>query len=115
MSNKTISRILLALITSLAAITPVLAQYYVNPYGGPYGGPFGSPYGYPYGYPYHQPYYNNYAYRGYAPYYAYGYVPRRYHRWHRAPYVPIGAGIGAGVGAAVGLFAFRHGHRYYED
>lgn len=88
MSNKTITGSLLALITSVAAISPVLADYYVNPY--------------------HQPYYNNNEYRGYAPYDAYGYVPRPEHRSHTFRNVAIGAGIGA----AIGLLASHHGHRY---
>jgi hypothetical protein len=91
MSNKTITGILLALVTSVAAIAPALAQYYVNV--GPYG----------------NPYYNNYAYRGYTPCDSYGYVPRHY---YTARNVAIGAGIGAGVGAAIGLLASHHGHRY---
>jgi hypothetical protein len=89
MSNRTITGMFLALITSVVAITPVLAQFYVNPYNTPYG----------------NPYYNNYAYRGYAPYGGYGY----YHHNHTGRDVAIGAGIGA----AVGLLASHHGHRYW--
>ncbi len=121
MSNNKVTGILLALVTSLATITPASAQYYVNPhghhhgyaYGNVYGNPYGNPYGNLYGNPYHQPYYNDYNYRGYAPYDAYGYVPR-YHRSHTVRNVAIGAGVGAGVGALVGLLASHHGHRYYE-
>jgi hypothetical protein len=91
MNKRKITGILLALVTSVVAFTPVSAQVYVTPYGSPYG----------------NPYYNNYAYRGYAPYGAYGYRPS-----HRARNVAVGAGIGAAVGAAVGLLASPHGHRY---
>lgn len=88
MSKRRITGVLLALITSAVAFIPVSAQVYVTPYGNPYG----------------NPYYNNYAYRGYAPYGAYGY----YRRNHTARNMAIGAGIGA----AVGLLASPHGHRY---
>jgi len=93
MSNRKITGISLALITSVLAVTPVLAQYYANPYGNPYG----------------NPYYNNYAYRGYAPSGAYGYYPPN----HTVRNVAIGAGIGAAVGVAIGLLASHHGHRYW--
>jgi hypothetical protein len=88
--------ILLALITSALAMAPVLAQFYVNPYNSPYNSPYANPYG--------NPYYNNYNYRGYAPYGAYGYN-RHYHTVRNMA-------IGAGIGAAVGLLASPHGHRY---
>ena len=42
MSNRTLTGILLALTTCAAAITPVMAQYYVNPYNG-YGNPYHNP------------------------------------------------------------------------
>jgi hypothetical protein len=87
MPGKTKIGVLLALIALIAAIVPVFAQY--NPYANPY--------------------YNNYAYRGYEPYNAYGYVPpiAGYH-----PYAS--AAIGMGISAVVGLLARRHDHRYYE-
>jgi len=88
MSNRKITGVLSALIISLAAISPVFAQYYVNPYGNPY--------------------YNGYAYRAYAPYGAYGYCRPS----HTIRNVAVGAGVGAAVGAVVGLLASHHGHRY---
>lgn len=95
MNNRKITGILLTLITGAAAIAPVFAQVYVNPYG--YA-------------PYAHPYYNHYAYRGYAPCGAYGYCPPPNHTVRN---VAIGAGVGAAVGAVVGLLASSHGHRYY--
>jgi len=88
MRNRTVTVSLLALITSISAIAPVLAHRHYGPYGSPYG----------------YPRYNNYAYRGYAPYGEYGYRPPN----HTARNVLIGAGIGA----AIGLLASHHGHRY---
>jgi hypothetical protein len=86
MSNRKNVGLLLALITSAAAMGPVLAQAWVNPYG--------------------HPYYNNYAARGYAPCGAYGYCPPN----HAARNAAIGAGVGAAVGAVVGLLASHHNH-----
>jgi len=94
MRNRAITLTFLALLTSVVAITPVLAQFYVNPYNSPYNSPYGDPY------------YNNYAYRGYAPAYNYGYYPHHNH-------VGRDVAIGAGIGAAVGLLASHHGHRYH--
>jgi hypothetical protein len=85
MSSRTITGVLLALITSAVAISPVLAQFYVNPNNNPY--------------------YNNYAYRGYAPYGGYGY--------NRPSHTARNVAIGAGIGAAIGLLASHHGHRYW--
>ena len=94
MRKRTITAMLLALITGAAATLPVSAQFYVNPYNA-YPTPYGSPYG--------NPYYNGYGYRGYAPYGGYGY----YHN-----HVGRDVAVGAGLGAAIGLLAAHHGHRY---
>jgi hypothetical protein len=88
MSHRTKSGILLALVASVATITPVLAQYYVNPY--------------------RHPYYNHYLARGYAPCGAYGYCAPN----HTVRNVAVGAAVGAAAGAVVGLLASHHGHRY---
>lgn len=86
MSKRTNTGIFIALMTSMLAIAPAFAQYYVNPYNA-------------------YPNYNNYGYRGYAPY--------GYGHYHTVRNVAIGAGIGAAAGALVGLLASPHGHRYY--
>ncbi len=89
MNNRTITGLCLALITSVITMTPVLAQYYVHPYG--------------------HPHYHNYGYRGYAPYDGYGYSRPN----HTVRNVAIGAGVGAVAGGVIGLLASHHGHNYY--
>jgi hypothetical protein len=74
MSNRTIVGALFGLGINVLTITPTLALgVSINLHPGPYGAP----------------YYNHYAYRRYAPYYAYG--------WRRPYYRPVGPGIGVGI------------------
>jgi hypothetical protein len=91
--------LLAAILTSVCFVVPAFAQWYPNSY-------------------YVNPGYNNYNYRGYAPYGAYGGgyegYPNGYgYRSNTVHNVAVGAGIGAIAGAAVGLLASHHHHRGY--